>query len=311
MKNRDAKQRAQRRRFKIGFSFKRKDHAGRTTNITRRQCLPISDSILVVPTVQRLTASSPPLAILNRINGSKSLSTGRSLSCALFSSSPPVLHKTGSPYQSKKAQKSLSSSLTHCQCKSESNDSYSAWERRQPSSISKRDFTPWIRSKSVAEGSSTVDLTITESSNSEFLPPDISPANKFVPIGHEEDDDAFSFASGDYDICTQSFGESDQLQEPVSNNAPLKGYSDDIMYDKYTVSLDDQTKLQLTPSPLSTEDTSSRESGLSKECHPVTRFHNVKSFDHNTKEWFPHVKQEIMKLASCFTQCGATGKSTL
>jgi len=178
------------------------------------------------------------------------------------------------------------------------------------------------QSCSLAEGSRVVDITITDSSNSELLPPDISPAYRFVPIGHEEDDDGISFASGDYDIFPQpdSVGECNHQKSRVDSTS-MDDY-DDIIHDKYSVSLEEEAYLpiDLPPSPLSTEDTSSwsRESYVSvrgknehRVQYPNSSFHTEKSCDKTNKDWFPNVKQEIMKLASCFTQCGATTKSTL
>lgn len=330
MKDRDAKQRRMKFRitqrvFTKAFSFKWKSHTGRATNIKRRRssgddASTFSTSVLIVPSVQRLTASSPPLAILDRIYGSNSLSTGRSSrNLTLFSSSPPVLQTTGSPYQSKKAQKSLSATLKNCHHKSDAKQSYSAWERRHPSTRNTGSDTPWLRPIGVAEGSRVVDIAITESTNSEFLPPDISPATRFVPIGHEEEDDGIiSFASDDYDICTNSVGEFSHYQTRVDNTS-MNEYSDDVMFDKYSVSLDVETKLlhDLPPSPLSTEGTSSQSRDsyvmVRKKGHQKGqyRFHSEKSGDHDSKDWFPNMKQEIMRLASCFTQCSAPSTSTL
>lgn len=332
MKDHDVKQR--RTKFRItqrvftkAFSFKRKGHTGCATSIKRRRssgddASTFSTSVLIVPSVQRLTASSPPLAILDRIYGSNSLSTGRPPKIlTLFSSSPPVLQTTGSPYQSKKAQKSLSATLNNCHHKSVTKHSHSAWERRHPSNLNRGADSPWLRPISVAEGSRVVDIdiAITESTNSEFLPPDISPANRFVPIGHEEDDDGIiSFASDDYDICTKSVGEFSHQKARVDNTS-MNEYSDDGMFDKYSVSLNVETKLplDLPPSPMSTEGTSSQSRDsyvmVRKKGHQKGnyRFQTEKSGDHDNKDWFPSMKQEIMKLASCFTQCGVPSKSTL
>ena len=340
MKGRDAIQRRMKFRvtqrvFAKAFSFNRKANVDRATNIKRRRSITLScddlsqfsTSVLIVPSVQRLTASSPPLAILDRINGSKNLPSGYPLSSSktltLASSAPPMVQISGSPFQNKKVHKRLTGKPKN-ECKSEAKCLTSAWERRQPSSLNAKDYPPWLRqSCSLAEGSRVVDITITDSSNSELLPPDISPANKFVPIGHEEDDDGISFASGDYDIFPQpdSVGECNHQKSRVDNTS-MDDYSDDIIHDKYSVSLEEEAYLpiDLPPSPLSTEGTSSwsRESYVSvrgKDEHrvqyPNSSFHAAKSCDQTNKDWFPNVKQEIMKLASCFTQCGATTKSTL
>ena len=321
MNDRNALQRRFRvaqRGFTKAFSFKRKSHAGRVTHVKRRRSMGddasmLSTSLLIVPSVQRLTASSPPLAMLDRIHGSKSMSIGQTKTLTLFSSTRPMIQThSASPYQSKKAQKRLSATLKNFHCKSDEKYSYSAWERQQPSSLNRRDNSTWLRPMSVTEGSMVVDITITESSNSEFLPPDISPANKFVPIGHEEDDDGISFASGDYDFCEKSVVECNHQHTRVDNTS-MDDYSNDM--DKYSVLLEneDEAPDDLPPSPLSTEDTSSwsRESYVStRRIRPQKeQFHHSakSSCDQKNKDWFPNVKQ----LASCFTQCGATSKSIL
>ncbi len=326
MNDRNALQRRFRvaqRGFTKAFSFKRKNHAGRT-HVKRRRSMcddasMLSTSVLIVPSVQRLTASSPPLAMLDRIHGSKHTSIGQTKTLTLFSSARPMIQThIASPYQSKKARKRLSATLQNYHCKPDEEHSYSAWERQQPSSLNRKDNSTWLKPISVAEGSRVVGIAITESLNSEFLPPDISPANKFVPIGHEEDDDGISFASGDFDICEKSVDECNHQHTRVDDTS-MNGYSEDILQDKYSVLLEneDEAPDDPTPSPLSTEDTSS----WSRESYVSTRgmgpqkehfHHSVKSScDLNNKDWFPNVKQEIMKLASCFTQCGATSKSVL
>lgn len=320
------------RRFRVAqrgltkaFSFKHKNHVGRAAHIKRWRSMgdetsTISNSVIIVPSVQRLTASSPPLAMLESIHGPKSLSARRSIKSskrlAIFSSAPLMIQATvTSPNGSKKTQKRISATLKNDHCKSDEKY-YSAWERRQPSSLNKNDHPYRTRQNTIAEESRKVDITITDSSNSEFLPPNISPAYKFVPIGHEEDDDDNSFASGDNDICTLSGNECDHQHERV-DNISIHGYSDDVIHDKYSVVLENEfgsTMDCLPPSPLSTENTSSRsrESYVSvREGRQKQRCHIDKPCDQNNKDWFPHVKQEIMKLASCFTQCGATSKSTI
>lgn len=202
------------------------------------------DGVLVFPTAQRLTTTScPPVAMLDSIPGLKQGSTKQQKgdgflfrrsgsakgASSLSSSAPPAL---SAPYESKQALKNLPPTLKHCRKSSSKKQSMknSAWERRQPVSTSRRANTSFSRSmgSGIAEGR---EVFFTENrdpvqmvavgqtgSSDYYLPPEVSPANKFVPIGYEEDDDDdFSFNSQDYDICKQSMSEDgEEVDHPAT-----------------------------------------------------------------------------------------------
>ena len=203
-----------------------------------------TEGLLVFPTAQRLTASCPPAAILDGIPGLKNSSgkppkgmnlrrssSARRASNYLSSSSPPAL-LLQSPYQSKKAQRNLPPTLKNCRKTSakRSIEHTSAWERRQPLDTTSRranksmsggisimeDREAFFSSDNTAEA--RLEMLRAESSDSLFiLPPEVSPANKFVPIGCEEDfeDDDLSFNSQDYDICKVPLSELAAQAPPI------------------------------------------------------------------------------------------------
>ena len=212
-----------------------------------------TEGLLIFPSVQRLTASSPPpLAILDSISdlpGSISSSNhdkkrlGRrnivsKVSNVSSSSAPSVLQQARAPYQSKKAQRNLQPALKTYRRKSDyakhaTAINNSAWERRQPMSTGRKEGISFSRSKSngrisamderqmlfAAETREYTDddehILHSGSSNSFNLPAEVSPANRFVPIGYEEDMDIFSFNSDDYDICKAE--DVEELQQPVTS----------------------------------------------------------------------------------------------
>lgn len=188
-----------------------------------------TEGVLIFPLAQRLTASSPPAAVLDRVAGvpwSKGdpkpprgegfLTFGRR---RRLSSSPRT--RTRSPYQSKKTRKNLPASLSFARCHTSNNgvDPRSAFlsyhsprERRQRflASVSTRSvdltFSTSKGSGIIEErpdvGDSTdagIHFVQTASSNSSILPPEVSPALRFVPIGCEEDNDDSSIGSVDGD----------------------------------------------------------------------------------------------------------------
>ena len=315
-----------------------------------------TDDVLIFPTVQRLTTSSPPLEILDGIYGLKQERTGvsrglrRNRSCSrisvLSSLAPPAFQTTRSPYQSKMAHKNLSAALKGCTRKSDAKYSYSAWERR-PASTRKSYMSTYLSSISLFDGhrafaesvgARMINIARTESSDSLFLPPEVSPANKFVPIGREVDDD-YSFASHDYDICKEEFGEENYWPGSATGNdqghqfqssskvappppllpvcrIPTDSPEMDDTYDKYSQS----TKLHQPPSTVSLDSCSSQNSadfvrseGLQEEHQPVTDRYCIplEHEDDDDDDWFPNIKDEIMKVASLFSNCGATVAGTL
>jgi len=363
-----------------------------------------ADGVLIFPMAQRLTASSPPVAILDRISGlDHGIKRQRSdtfLPLRRCSFSSQAI-QTRSPYQSKQEQKNLSPILKSCRSKSDAkySMSHSAWERRQPMpmigrsrSISYSSGITDARRAYIETIDSINDIKRTESSNSlVLLPPEVSPANKFVPIGCEEDFDNCSFHSDDYDICKE------RMTEEVDHTAPAvavvinrsmdpdtadystqsknanqlvpatttssKSNSRANAHDKYTQpsaaepngsnnikrkkkhlkhssignhtdsfegtrkKLNGVTRQDLPPSPISTDNTSRDSIDLimqerSSSKQKLERRFNIDcvtldddqdmddkycvSLEHQDEDWFPSIKQEIMKLSSVFTSnCGA------
>jgi hypothetical protein len=304
-----------------------------------------TDYVLIFPTVQRLTASSPPLKILHGIHGLKqdwdcvgrrkgiTLGIRRKRSCsrisALSSIAPPAFQTKRSPYQSKTTQRNLSATLKSCGRKSDAKFSHSAWERR-PASTSKTAKSACLRSISVfdehhafaeSDGARIIDIVRTDTSNSLFLPPEVSPANKFVPIGHEVDDDD-SFASDDYDICKEKIGEDNDwavgestIRSPsTATPPPFRRLPTDspkivVTHEKYSQS----TKLHQPPSSVSLDNSSSQNSadfvqreGLQKDQERVRDKYCIPLDYEDDDDWFPNMKQEILKVASLLSNCGAT-----
>ena len=326
-------------------------------SMTRTICS--TDDVLIFPTVQRLTTSSPPLAILDGIYGLKQERKGvprglrRNRSCSrisvLSSLAPPAFQTTRSPYQSKMAQKNLSLALKGCTRKSDAKYSCSAWERR-PVSTRKSTMSTYLTSNSLfnghrafaeSVGARMITIARTESSDSLFLPPEVTPANKFVPIGREVDDDC-SFASDDYDICKEDFGEENDWPGTAAGNhqeiqfhssstvapppppppppSPGRRLLADSPEVNCTYDKSQSTKLHQPPSPVSLDSTSSensadfvRREGLQEEPQPVRDRYCIplEHEDDDDDDWFPNMKDEIMNVASWFSNCGATVAGTL
>ena len=325
-------------------------------NMSTTRTMSSTDDVLIFPTVQRLTTSSPPSAILDGIYGLKQERKGvsrglrRNRSCSrisvLSSLAPPAFQTTRSPYQSKMAQKNLSAALKGCTRKSDAKYSCSAWERR-PVSTRKSAMSTYLTSiglfdghRAFAEsvGARMINIARTESSDSLFLPPEVSPANKFVPIGREVDDD-YSFASHDYDICKEEFGEENDWPGSATGNdqgsqfqssskvaphlppPPVCRIPTDSPEMDDTHAKDSQsTKLHQPPSTVSLDSTSPQNSadfvrseGLQEERWPVRDRYCIplEHEDDDDDDWFPNMKDEIMKVASLISNCGATFAGTL
>ncbi|KAL7550360.1 hypothetical protein ACHAWF_013608 [Thalassiosira exigua] len=304
-----------------------------------------ASGLLIFPTAQRLTASSPPIAILDGIHGgikqqkgdgflSLRRSTGSAKSAATFSSSAPPSFPARSPYQSKRAQKNLSATLKNCRKPSAKYSMNSAWERRQPTSTSRRGDEVYPRSKSsvgVAGERLCREIKRTPSSNSLYLPPAVSPAYRFVPIGCEEDG-YDSFDSADYDICTKEMSEvpdqpiTTSCEKPDKHEGPT-GTGDKVDVPSNSESVAPASKKKhkkittqqqnQPPSPASTDGTSHESSsGLAAKSSPDGNWGRRADVDddhcasfENEEDWFENVAAEIMNLSSLFaSSCGAMPK---
>jgi hypothetical protein len=190
-------------------------------------------------------------------------------------------------------------------------------------------------------GARMITIARTESSDSLFLPPEVTPANKFVPIGREVDDDC-SFASDDYDICKEDFGEENDWPGTAAGNhqesqfhssstvapppppppppSPGRRLLADSPEVNCTYDKSQSTKLHQPPSPVSLDSTSSensadfvRREGLQEEPQPVRDRYCIplEHEDDDDDDWFPNMKDEIMNVASWFSNCGATVAGTL
>lgn len=339
--------------FKKAFSFKQQEdgklHHHHGAAKPKNRITASDDGVLVFPAVQRLTETSPPLAIIDGIPGLKQQGSGqhtglslvrrRSSSRTPSASAPPAL-QTRSPYESKKAQKSLPATLKNCRrSRPEMKDAtnYSAWERRQPIPSS-RGNAKCSAMYAIAEAYQAVDeprfaspamfgaIEQADSSNSLFLPPEVSPANKFIPIGYSYEEDDISFASENYDICKEGLGEEDQQDIPLAAPATVAVHArpdedqDDRMVDKYDFGILDKYSCSikdLPPSPVATDDTSSsgsfgyrrRRAQESITCQGDR--YCVELEHRDDLDWFPYVKQEVMKLSSRFmSNCGAADHYT-
>lgn len=319
------------------------------------------EGVLIFPNVRRLTQSSPPLALfdsmpgLNRqssiIKGSSFLSLTRrrcsSRATSLSSSAPPIL-QTRSPYQSKKEQNNLPATLKRCRSKSDAKHlsiNYSAWELRQSTSTRRRHGNSFSR---IAEAhgvlaetrDSGIDIIQTGSSGSLFLPAEVSPANRFVPIGFEEDYVADSFDSNDYDICKVPMSEDNDENPPaetlvanvtvtpiipIFSSADLFGSDDedDSVHQQDLSSapgLNDISLVGSDRSSTNSDETPRLESHRRSSSNELIRekgqrhqkqgrYHVDKycaPMEYEDDDWFPQVKEEIMKLSSFFaSNCGS------
>ena len=372
------------KKFKNAFSFKQQDQKkrlqphqeeGSTTTSSKKKryrkaaspaddstvCSDDKESILIFPTVQRLTASSPPLTIGQQKNDNgffgieRSLSLRRSSSRGISSSarSAPPSIQNRSPYQSRKEKKNLPETLKSCRRSTSSsgrvvndkytmNESASAWERRQVSTSGSRvNSSSQTFSKSFGGYSMinedevfAIRQTKSDSSNS-FLPVEVTPANKFVPIGLEDDGcEDVPFNEEDYDICILPISE-DETDKSVakaqvvnkkkkattptdSEDTAIKSKAQDL--DKYQ---HEQDRYSLPPSPVSTGDTDwtsleskdteeetncygfnlgAAEHELSPICKGSDKYCVAASeYYPNDNEWVAYARQEIMRLSSLFT----------
>jgi len=180
--------------------------------------------------------------------------------------------------------------------------------------------------------------TKSDSSNGSFLPVEVTPANKFVPIGLEDDVcDDVPFNEEDYDICILPISE-DEADKSVakaqvvktknknkttptaSENTAVKSKAQDL--DKYQ---HEQDRYSLPPSPVSTGDTDwtslesnnteeetnwyggfnlggAAEQELSPICKGSDKYCVAASeYYPNDNEWVAYARQEIMRLSSLFT----------
>ena len=374
------------KKFKNAFSFRQQDQKKRlqshqeeesaTTSSKKKRyrkevspaddstvCSDDKESILIFPTVQRLTASSPPLTIGQQKSDNgffgieRSLSLRRSSSRGISSSarSAPPSIQNRSPYQSRKEKKNLPETLKSCRRSTSSsgrvandkyamNESASAWERRLVSTTGSRvNSSSHTFSKSfggysmINEDGVFTSIRQTKSdSSSSFLPVEVTPANKFVPIGLEDDGcDDVPFNEEDYDICILPISE-DEADKPVaktqlvnnkkkettptaSENTVVKSKAQDL--DKYQ---HEQDRYSLPPSPVSTGDTDwtslesknteeelncyglnlggAAEHELSPICKGSDKYCVAASeYYPNDNEWVAYARQEIMRLSSLFT----------
>ena len=378
------------KKFKNAFSFKQQDQKKRlqshqeeesTTNSSaakkkkryRKAASPADDStvcsddkesILIFPTVQRLTASSPPLTIGQQKNDNgffgieRSLSLRRSSSRGISSSarSAPPSMQSRSPYQSRKEKKNLPETLKSCRRSASSssgrvandkytmNESASAWERRQigissTSRVNSQTFSKSFGGYSMINEDEVFAIRQTKSdSSSSFLPVEVTPANKFVPIGLEDDGcEDVPFNEEDYDICILPISE-DEADKSVAKTQVVKTKnkkkatpptaSEDTAIKSKAQDLDkyqhEQDRYSLPPSPVSTGDTDwtsleskdteeetncygfnlggAAEHELSPICKGSDKYCVAASeYYPNDNEWVAYARQEIMRLSSLFT----------
>jgi hypothetical protein len=325
-------------RFKKIFTLKQLDHgysldastsAVISTYKSMRRSISSTNNVLIFSTPKRLTESSPPLAILDSIHNrpNRSCSGISALSSLVLTS----FYSSRSPYQSKMTRKNLPPTLKRCAHKSDAKHSYSAWER-QKVSTSKSTISTHVTPVSVLDRHSAfaesdhkgkINNVQIKSSESWFLPLEVSPGNKFIPIGREVDDHQ-SFACDDYDICKQEIDEGndwpgsaageDRGSHVQSHSAanPADCPMTDTTCDIHSQSTDLHQQL----SQISLDDASFQNStkflqtdGLQEE-HESVRDKYCIPLEHNDEyNWFPNIKEEIMKVASLFSNCGATYKS--
>lgn len=353
-----------------------------------------TEGVLIFPTAQRLTASSPPAAILDRISGAKNGDNKQRRGDVFLSfgrrsrTSPAPLLGPRSPYQSKRTRKNLSATL---RANGEELSHHSPWERRYqyPASESTRSMDlSFSTSKEVGiveelqainESMDTATRVVqTTSSNSSILPPEVSPAFRFVPIGCEEDDDCSMSSVDDVDQSTTattavitripaahgsnntSVAQSAAIDPSAAAATIVKTASgtgstsnpcrdvnacssnesesgNDGGNDKYSPASGEEahasrdesdtsraaTWRQLPPSLAPTEDTPSRDSpgllikGLGSPARDADPRYNIDSYcvaleDHHVEDWFPTLREEIMKLSTIFTgHCGAASADTI
>lgn len=278
---------------------------------------------LIVPTVERLTASSPPLAILEDIYGLKQV-VNRDDAGYRKSKLKKMMHRTRCQnkqqylYQSKSVKINLLSSHAR--------HPYSAWNRC-PQSTGKSSIH--MRSKSINHSNvrdeyvksydnCTITIVRAESQDSMSLPALVSPANRFIPIGHEGDDHIHMATlskeiddANDWSEVTDkgcgSHAESPFIASPVSlaSPPPLIRIVTDITYDRYshprTVH---QQQPQIIISP-------NNQQMLEKELESQQKYEHgaflLDREDDVTIDWFPILKQEIFKVAMLINCGSATG----
>lgn len=161
----------------------------------------------ITPIPRRLSKFAPPKSMFdgvpkqamhgNRRSKSikKLLPWKRVSSSRSVTTTPQSSNQVRSPYLSKKAQSKLSPALKNFYGVAKE----SPWHRPAPFKISPMQYD---FGSHASKPPSVIDMKIIPSSSSDscMLPPVISPAYKFVPIGCESDDDS-SFSSADYEIC--------------------------------------------------------------------------------------------------------------
>ena len=276
---------------------------------------------LIVPTVERLTASSPPLAILEDIYGLKQVVVNRDDAGYRKSKLKKMIHRTRCQnkqqclYQSKSVKINLSSHARH---------PYSAWNRC-PQSTGKSSIH--MRSKSINHSNvrdeyvksydnCTITIVRAESQDSMSLPALVSPANRFIPIGHEGDDHMATLSkeiddANDWsEVTAMGFGshaESPFIASPVSlaSPPPLIRIVTDITYDRYShPSTVHQQQPQIILSP-------NNQQMLEKELESQQKYEHgaflLDREDDVTIDWFPILKQEIFKVAMLINCGSVTG----
>lgn len=230
------------------------------------------------------------------------------------------------------------------------NESASAWERRQVSTSGSRvnssqTFSKSFGGYSIIDGinedevfTSNIPQTMSASSNGSFLPVEVTPANKFVPIGLEDDGcDDVPFNEEDYDICILPISE-DEADKSAAKTQVVKtknkkkaippAASEDTTTKSKAQDLDNyqhqQDRYSLPSSPVSTGDTEwtslesknteeetkcygfdlggAAEHELSPICKGSDKYCVAASeYYPNDNEWVAYARQEIMKLSSRFT----------
>jgi hypothetical protein len=324
-------------RLKKIFTPKQLDHdysvnpstpAAVSTYKSMHRSISSTDDVLIFSTPKRLGGSPLPSALLDSIHNRRNRScSGIS---ALSYLMPTSFYSSRSQYhQTKKMQKNLPPTLKRCAHKFDAKCSYSAWERQKVSTSRIPMFTHFRSVKVLGRHSAfpesdhtgKMNIVQTESSESCFLPLVVSPGNKFIPIGCEVDDHQ-SFASNDYDICKQEIDEGndwpgsvkdeDRESQEQSHSAvilPTDSPMMDTTCDRYSQSTDLHQKL----SRISLDDASSQNStkslqtdGLQEEHESVRDKYCIPLEHGDNDNWFPNIKEEFLKVAHLFSNCGAT-----
>lgn len=323
-------------RFKKIFTPKQLDHGYTLDASTSAAALPcksmdrsisFTDDVLIFSTPKRLTESSPPLEILDSIHKRRDRSS--SGFSALSSLVLKSVYSSRLPYQIKMTRKNLPSTLNRCAHKSDAKHSYSAWERQTVSTRKTTMFTN-LRTISGLDGYSAfaesdhkgkINIVQIEPSESWFLPLEVSPGNKFIPIGREVDDHQ-SFASDDYDILKQEINDGDdwpgsavgedresKVQSHSAVNLPVEYPMTTTTCERHSQPTDIHQQL----SQVSLDDTMSRNSTeflqtdeLQEEHEYIRNKYCIPREHEDHGDWFPDIKEEILKVASLFSNCGVT-----